>query len=84
MALFEEEPNSAFLKSLIPSESHGHSQGKEWSGQPAGFRRLTSLGAICGLPRLAVVGGGLSVPVSEACCNCCCFAANAAAMLLRR
>jgi len=52
-SLLEEEPNSAFFRSLSRSESRGQSQEKEWLAQFDAFRRLA-------LP-LAVEGGLLQL-----------------------
>jgi hypothetical protein len=85
LALLEDEPNSAFFRSLMLSESRGHSHEKECSAQSVVFIRLMSVAAVCGLPVLPVVRDVFSFSFfRETCCNCCCFAANAAAMLLRR
>src|SRR5882757_6073421 len=90
LALPWEEPNS-FFRSLIPSESRGHSQENESFVQFAVFGRdLKSAAGACGL--LEFPGGGEVLSVlreafsleREACCNCSCFAVNAAAMELRR
>src|ERR1700728_2444357 len=83
LGLLDEEPNSAFFRSLMPSESRGQSQEKECCAQLAALRRLMSPAgaAACGLPMLPVTGGAFSVSFfREACLSCCCLVANAAAM----
>ena len=76
-------PNRAFFRSLMRSESRGHSHENESFGQFAGLARLGSPAVLdgAGLAMLAVATGGLSTSLfSEACCcNCRCLAAKAAA-----
>src|SRR5258708_21253299 len=80
--LLEDEPNSAFFRSLIPSDSRGQSQENESFAQLVAFMRDLISFAAAGRLFGASAGRGTFSLVREACCSCCCcFAVNAAAML---
>src|SRR6516162_6952548 len=79
---------NSFFKSLRPSERRGHSQENEWLvHSPARRRaRISPLVPCCLAGRCCGSGTLATSLFSEARCNCCsgCFAAAAAAMVLRR
>ena len=83
------EPNNIFFRSLMRSESRGHSQEKECRGAIGRFgapccRSLAVPAACWALATGSGPSRSRSRTTPAAPADCRCFAANAAAMLLRR